>query len=201
MTVASLIDNDTRAMLAIVVGQFAARVAHLGVFVIPAWVSIRAAAFMERAPRSLSPRREMVLVVFVLYLVIVAAMTIVPLQPKAVSGVGLVSFIPGRATIGCYRQITGTPVEMVSCSMQLLGNILLFVPMGLLLPAVSLRRPSALPILGASLAGSMTVEAIQYLQQSIGMRRSVDVDDVILNVVGALIGWLVIFSIEKQPER
>ena len=177
-------------MLAVVLGQFAARVTHIGTFVAPAWFSVRAAAFIEREPRSLSPRREIVLAIFITYLVVVAALTIVPLQPRAVSGTGLVSFIPGRTTIGCYRQLTGTPVEVVICNMQMLGNILVFVPMGMLLPLVWHRPRSALATIGAALAASVVIEVIQYLQQSMGMQRSVDVDDVILNVFGALIGYM-----------
>ena len=188
-------------MLAIVFGQFAARVAHLGAFVAPAWVSIRAAAFVERDPRSISARREIVLALFISYLVVVAALTIVPLQPRAVSGTGLVSFIPGRTTIGCYRQLTGTPVEVVICNMQLLGNILVFVPMGILLPLVWYRHRSATATIGAALAGSVTIEVIQYLQQSMGMQRSVDVDDVILNVVGALLGYLLLTLMTKRAHR
>ena len=187
-------------MLGVVLGQFAARVAHLGAFVAPAWVSIRAAAFIEREPRSLSPRREIVLAIFISYLVVVAALTIVPLQPKAVSGVGLVSFIPGRTTIGCYRQLTGTPVEVWICNMQQLGNSLLFVPMGLLLPLVWFRFSSALTTVSSALAASVTIEVIQYLQQSMGMKRSVDVDDVILNVFGALIGYLLIRLLRRERD-
>jgi len=189
LTLATLVDADTRAMLAVVLGQFAARVAHLGAFIAPAWISIRAAGYLEREPRSISPRREMVLAVFIAYLVVVAALTIVPLQQRAVSGVGIVSLIPGRTTIGCYRQMTGTPVELVICNMQLLGNILLFVPMGILLPLVWYRPRSVTATIGAALAASVTIEIIQYLQQSMGMKRSVDIDDVILNVFGALIGY------------
>jgi glycopeptide antibiotics resistance protein len=200
LTLANFMDADTRAMLAVVFGQFAARVAHLGAFVAPAWISIRAAAYLEREPRSLSARRETVLAVFVLYLVVVAALTIVPLQPRAVSGVGIVSLIPGRTTFGCYRQMTGTPVEVVICNMQLLGNIALFIPMGLLLPLVWHERRSALATISAALAGSVTIEVIQYLQQSMGMKRSVDIDDVILNVVGASIGYLLVrLLVQKRP--
>lgn len=194
----TVVDADTRAMLAIVIGQFAARVAHVGAFMLPAWLSIRVAALLDREPRSLSLRRETVLTVFVLYLIVVAAVTVVPLQAKAVSGVGLVSLIPGRTTIGCYRQLTGTPVEVVICTMQLLGNIVLFVPMGLLLPLVWSKLRPARTIIGAALAASVTIEVVQYLQQSMGMKRSVDIDDVILNVVGALIGWL-LFRMFVRP--
>jgi glycopeptide antibiotics resistance protein len=143
------------------------------------------------------------LAAFISYLVILAAVTIVPLPPRAISGTGLVSFIPGRTTIGCFRQLTGTPVEVVICTMQLLGNVLFFVPMGLLLPLVWFRFSSARATVGSALAASVTIEAIQYLQQSMGMKRSVDVDDVILNVLGASIGYLLfrVYVERVYPDR
>ena len=194
----SVFDADTRAMLTVIVSNFTERVAHLGTFVLPTWVSVRAAAALEREPRPISPGREIMQVIFILYLVVVAAATIVPLQPIAVSGVGSLSFIPGRSTIGCYLQMKGTPVEVVICSMQLVGNVLLFVPMGLLLPFVWPMSISARDIAGSALVMSATIEVIQYLQRFMGMKRSADVDDVILNVVGALIGYLVIRVVTKR---
>ena len=188
----TLLDADTRAMLTVIVSNFTERVAHLGAFVLPTWVSVRAAAALERKPRPFSPGRETMQVIFILYLVVVAAATIVPLQPIAVSGVGSLSFVPGRSTIGCYLQMKGTPVEVVICSMQLVGNVILFVPMGLLLPFVWSKSISSRGIVASALVVSVTIEVIQYLQRFMGMKRSADVDDVILNVVGALIGYLLI---------
>jgi glycopeptide antibiotics resistance protein len=187
----SVFDADTRAMLTVIASNFTERVAHLGTFVLPTWVSVRAAAALGREPRPISPEREIMQVIFILYLVVVAAATIVPLQPIAVSGVGSLSFVPGRSTIGCYLQMKGTPVEMVICSMQLLGNVLLFVPLGLLLPIV-LKSVSVRAVAGWAFFLSVTIEVIQYLQRFMGMKRSADVDDVILNVVGALIGYVLI---------
>ena len=185
-------------MLTVIVSNFAERVAHLAAFVVPTWASVRAAAALERGPRPLSLGRETMQIVFILYLVVVAAATIVPIQPGATSGVGSLSFVPGRSTLACYRQMKGTPVELVICNMQVLGNVLFFVPMGLLLPLVWPRSFSARAVAGSALFVSVTIEVIQYLQRFMGMQRSADVDDVILNVVGALIGYLLIKIVMKR---
>lgn len=178
-------------MLAIVFGEFAARIVGLGIFILPAWAGIRVASHLENETAEWSLGRELILLVLVGYLVTVAAATIVPLQSKAVSGHGMISFIPGYTTIGCFRQLTGTPVEVVICMIQLLGNILLFAPLGVLLPLVSRRFDSYRSMLGIALLMSTSIEFIQYFQQSLGARRSVDIDDVILNVTGALVGYAV----------
>jgi glycopeptide antibiotics resistance protein len=73
---------------------------------------------------------------------------------------------------------------------QIGGNIGLLFPFGLLSPVLvpRLRRVRTLAL--AALATSVVIEAIQYLGTVTRfMNRSVDIDDVILNVLGALLGW------------
>lgn len=72
----------------------------------------------------------------------------------------------------------------------LIGNLLAFVPLGMLLPAITRRRSFAL-VFVAALGLSLVIEAGQ-LAVSIALGfayRSADVDDVIVNVCGALLGY------------
>jgi len=90
------------------------------------------------------------------------------------------------ATIGAQvRSASG------SALVQLVGNIGLLLPLGLIGPVVmpSLRRMPRL--VAVALGGSVAIELVQLLGTSIRLiDRSVDIDDVILNVAGALLGWL-----------
>ena len=75
---------------------------------------------------------------------------------------------------------------------QLAGNVGLLLPLGLLGPLVmpSLRRVGRLAVV--ALAVSVGIELVQLFGTLAHfLSRSVDVDDVILNVAGALFGWLV----------
>ena len=75
---------------------------------------------------------------------------------------------------------------------QLLGNCGLLMPLGLLGPLVmpSLRRIRRLVLV--AFAVSVGIELVQLLGTLPHfLRRSVDVDDVILNVAGALLAWFV----------
>ena len=81
-----------------------------------------------------------------------------------------------------------------SASFRLLvGNILAFVPFGLLLPFVLRPRVGAglLLTFGAALALSAAIEIGQFtISGWLGYAyRSTDVDDVILNLTGALVGY------------
>lgn len=187
-------------MLAVVFSTFFARIVGLGVFLLPAWVGIRIASHLERETQEWSLRTELLLLTLVAYLVVVAAATIVPLQSAAVSGARAVSLIPGFSTIGCYRRLTGTPVEVVICDLQVLGNIALFIPMGILVPIVSPRFASFRWMLLIGLVMSVSIECIQYFQQSFGALRNADIDDVILNTVGVLIGYG-LFRLTQWHER
>lgn len=69
------------------------------------------------------------------------------------------------------------------------GNLVLFVPFGFLLPQISKIKSFAKLLLAASLL-SCGIEMVQFLYGFIGIYRSVDVDDVILNVSGAALGFL-----------
>jgi glycopeptide antibiotics resistance protein len=75
---------------------------------------------------------------------------------------------------------------------QLAGNVGLLVPLGLLGPLVmpSLRRVGRLALV--ALAVTVGIELVQFVGTLAHvLLRSADVDDVILNVIGALLGWLV----------
>lgn len=69
-------------------------------------------------------------------------------------------------------------------SWQVLGNVLLYLPLGLLLPMVW-RRGSWWRVTGAGLALSLVTELLQPV-----VGRSFDVDDLITNTLGTMLGYL-----------
>lgn len=82
---------------------------------------------------------------------------------------------------------------------NLLGNLLIFTPMGFLLPLLSRRFRRVWPILFVGFVSSLAVETIQFIFR-VG---STDIDDLILNTAGAGLGYLaykfmIQFSKSKQ---
>ena len=69
--------------------------------------------------------------------------------------------------------------------MNVVGNIVIFIPFGYLI-STYIKPKRILPILVVSVISSATVE---FVQLCIG--RSFDVDDIILNSLGAIIGFLI----------
>jgi glycopeptide antibiotics resistance protein len=94
-----------------------------------------------------------------------------------------INIIPMRTISEFLTCGYGTRAVMVN----LAGNIVAFMPMGFLLPMVFSKLDKLYKVLIASFLASFIIEMLQY---TAGVGAS-DVDDVILNVVGAAVGWLV----------
>lgn len=73
---------------------------------------------------------------------------------------------------------------------NVLGNILIFVPFGYFISRY-VKPKKILPIIVDALITSVTVETVQL---KIG--RSFDIDDIILNIVGAIIGYFVYIAFD-----
>lgn len=84
-----------------------------------------------------------------------------------------------------YREQLGN----VAFLTNLWGNIVAFLPFGFILPIVTRRMRSGFTIIMSGFALSMTVELIQLITR-VGC---FDVDDLILNTIGAAIGYLLFF--------
>jgi hypothetical protein len=70
-------------------------------------------------------------------------------------------------------------------------NIVMFVPFGLLVPLLWSRADGIGRIAGLSLAASTAIELIQLvLWLTLGNHRTVDVNDLIANTVGGVLGLL-----------
>jgi glycopeptide antibiotics resistance protein len=85
-----------------------------------------------------------------------------------------------------YRERLG----LESFIVNILGNVLAFAPFGFLLPMIHKRYRSFFKILFLSILFSLTVEVIQLFLK-VGI---FDVDDILLNTFGGLVGYI-IFSI------
>jgi len=109
-------------------------------------------------------------------------LTLQPAHP-APSQIVEYNFIPLR-TVGIYLANLDSPFWVG----QMVGNLLLLLPVGLLGPIVLPWMDRWLRVLVASLALSTAIELAQLGFPD----RSAEVDDVLLNVVGAILGYAVL---------
>lgn len=166
-----------------------------------ALVAVLVACLVRRA----GARRTCLYLALTAYVGAVAAVTLFPLPlgqgagpvptggfaPNLVPFAGIAGSVQDAAQTGWWWSIAATIVG---------GNVLMFVPLGFMLPLLS-ERLRRLPF--AALALAACSAAIEFAQLVVGLAvvghlyRVVDVDDVILNVAGGLIG----FGLWKAWER
>jgi glycopeptide antibiotics resistance protein len=73
---------------------------------------------------------------------------------------------------------------------QIGGNLGLLVPLGFLLPALSQRMRRWWAFAAVALCIAVGIEAAQLAERAVGLAaRSVDIDDVVLNALGAILGY------------
>lgn len=103
-----------------------------------------------------------------------------------------INLVPSRTMIGVVRDF---PERIV---WQLFGNVLLFVPIGFFLPWLGARCRRLATTMSIGLAVSVGIELAQLAMLVAGVsRRAVDIDDVILNVTGAWLGYLAWQAMER----
>lgn len=94
-----------------------------------------------------------------------------------------------------YRKLGFWPVAV-----NLVGNVLAFVPFGLFFPLLSRRSRSFVKVTLISCEVSISVELIQLLTR-VG---SCDVDDIILNTLGGMLGYMcfrIVWAVYKKNVR
>ena len=169
-------------------------------FAVPSWVAFR--LYRRRTTgRRESLRRELLLLTFVVYLAGLASATLTPNRPsrEVAEAARAITLRPDAASLTCASaSMPDGSRARGFCMRNAQGNIALFFPLGLLLPLVWRRlrfRDGLLIALGVSVG----IEVLQYVSRAIGSLRNADVNDVILNVLGAGLGLVLGLLLRWRP--
>jgi glycopeptide antibiotics resistance protein len=172
--------------------SFAFPILVVSLIVVPCWLVFR--LYRHRTGgHPLSFHREILLLTFVVYLSGLAAATLIPnhnsrLAAEAAVGIDL---HPNLASLTCSSAILPRgSTARAFCVRNARGNVMLFFPLGILIPLVwrRLRFWSGIQI---AIALSSSIELVQYLSRA-WSNRSADVNDVVLNVLGASLGLVLV---------
>ncbi|MCM3742484.1 VanZ family protein [Oceanobacillus luteolus] len=139
--------------------------------------------------------------VFVLYIAVLIKVILIKYMP--------ISYLVQNLELGLnHFQMNFVPFATIinyivsdtfTVSVQnILGNIVIFMPFGFLLPILISRFQKFITILLVSFCFSLTFEIIQLLFPILG---SFDVDDLILNTLGALLGFMFFTLIKRLTQR
>ena len=101
-----------------------------------------------------------------------------------------VSIIPFKSIF----EMISSSVSIMRILENVIGNIVIFIPLGLILPII-LKRESGNVILGGIIF-SASIEIIQFI---FGL-GSTDIDDLIFNTLGTIIGYLLFIAMKKKSK-
>ncbi len=122
--------------------------------------------------------REFINLMFVIYILLLYQL-LTTTELNKMSGLNIVPFTE------IFRYEIGSP----SFIYNVIGNILIFIPFGYFV-SMYMKATKFSHILAVSLITSLTVELVQ-----LHIGRSFDIDDIILNVSGSILGFLLFIGL------
>jgi len=165
--------------------------------VLPIHVTVRLIVARKTA---FDPRREAALLVFVLFLAGLASQTVIPKirftggELLVINdGVHTTNIIPLKVFIDTYVDVFRYG-NIGSFIINFLGNIVMFMPIGFFVPL--LWNASGKRVVLVGFLCSLFIELSQLI-----LPRSSDVDDLILNSLGTLLGFLLYKLLECKLQR
>jgi glycopeptide antibiotics resistance protein len=130
--------------------------------------------------------------IFLVYAVGVAAVTVFPIHLRPGSR--------GRTGGPWWIVIQAIPFDVPPVSFVL--NIALFAPLGILVPLLWPKADSVRRMAGLAVCVSGGIELAQFiLWVTLGSYRMVDVNDLIANTGGAVLGLLALRAAVPEPDR
>ncbi|MBW3112431.1 VanZ family protein [Bacillus sp. MCCB 382] len=155
--------------------------------------------------------KEMIHLLFIVYIGFVVSVTLFPFPigfPTqshhllfSINVVPLLSVIHDISQIG--TAYSGDVYFMITLIVRNVGgNILMFMPLGFLVPLLWEKAKSLKVVIKIGLVVSVTIECLQLLESfSGGWGRVTDIDDVIFNVLGSILGYMVYVLIMRIGGR
>ena len=168
--------------------------------------------FIKKTKKQVKVFNEILLTIFILYIIGLASQTIVPywnmgiysdtgkfyFNIRLTNSISEINLIPFK-TLYEYLFVNNTSVSSWSSVsiLNIFANTLLFLPLGLLTPLLWEKYDSFYKILTLGLISTCLIEFIQIF-----IGRSTDIDDVILNTIGIIIGYTMfkLFKIKQLKQ-
>ena len=167
-------------------------------FITLLWVLVRLAVYVKT--RAFSWKREAQLLLVYICLVVVVRLTFFPFS-KVDGKVQPLLFDPGQ--ILPFRLNFVPIVNLMDYEIRreallnVIGNSFLFLPMGIVFPIVYKKLDTHLKVIAAGIGASVSIEILQLLF----FDRVTDIDDLILNSAGYLLGYGIYLLVTKAKKK
>jgi glycopeptide antibiotics resistance protein len=179
----------------------------LFIFLLPIWILARIVLFCvnKKHKRNFSVIREIGVNIFFIYILCLLSVTLFPLY------IGLsrdnkylpINLLPVMGKVEELSYIINSPIikgYMVKFwARNIIGNILLMLPLTIMLPMLWEKFQSFKNTILFAFCLSLSIEIFQLLSIYIGnIGRATDIDDILLNVLGACIGFILYDKLIKS---
>lgn len=133
---------------------------------------------------------------FIFFVYLVAVLSITGVAELRISDFGGIGMTPNLIPI--VFSVSDIAKNGVHVFLQMILNIILYLPFGLLSTFIFLpnQRKLFLRVLVSSIVFSCSLEMLQFFSG-----RYADIDDVILNVIGACLGYFIIYLFTKIKKK
>lgn len=158
---------------------------------VPVWIYFR--IYRAKKKQFVAAKREWLVNIFFLYLLMVMYVTLNPFHFTPPGNRENINLIPYVQIL--YQYQNKPPIFWM---LYTIGNIIMFIPFGMLFPAIYRRRFKWLATLFLGAFTSLVIEVTQYF---FTVNRAADIDDFILNVIGTLLGYILFRFTKKFTKR
>lgn len=150
-----------------------------------------------------SIERTIIFYTFIFYICGVIAFTFLPIFDLIREEIDFsINLIPFRILIDFFKYREINIISIILLLQNILGNVLMFMPLGLFACMLNpkLAKPKYILLIGAS--SSLLIEILQFVAMQlriVGYRAS-DIDDIILNTAGCMLGYLLFIALRKSSK-
>lgn len=167
----------------------------LFVFSIPLWIIFCIIKYVKYKKRGiLIPYKgEVFKSIFFLYLLCIAAITVFPFYYiRGFYIIPKINIIPVVNTLNAISNTASNPSNFIIkfWIRNIFGNVVLLMPLAVFLPLLCKRFRNIKSTVIFCFLISLLIELYQYISSYWGNVRSVDIDDLILNTLGAFLGYI-----------
>lgn len=135
----------------------------------------------------MNTKHVIIFVLFIIYLALLMKLLVFKYPPAIMFEIANGNYVPFKTIL---NYLGGEPIWNIAIR-NLGGNIILFIPLGLFVPW--LRRSTTWK---SVLVTALIISAVVEITQGIFKVGVVDVDDILLNIFGAIIGYVVYVGIK-----
>lgn len=167
---------------------------YMFLFITAVWIAVRAVCILKS--KKFSMKNEARLLFVYVCIVVVARFTFFPfskvngmIQPLIFEIENAFSF---RINVVPFINLFDYP-NMKDLLLNIIGNTAMFIPLGMVWPWAFKKLNSPLKAIVSGIGFSLTIEILQLPFYD----RVTDIDDLILNSIGFVLGYLIFYSFKK----